>query len=108
MSDQTADSERPATAINVQRLESGYFAHLESLRSQIPVGDYLLSKTTMLWALLSMVVVSVLIFILFPLTMFIAFSPIVTLLFMAAFAAFSYVFYERVVVPNEAPDEWRE
>lgn len=108
MSDQTADSERPATAINVQRLESGYFAHLESLRSQIPVGEYLLSKTTMLWALLSMAVVSILIFILFPLTMFIQFSPIVTLLFMAAFAGFAYAFYERIIVPHEGSEEWRD
>ena len=108
MSDQTSDAERPTTAINVQRLESGYFDHLESLRNQIRVGDYLIAEKTMRWALVSMVVVSILLFILFPFTMYIQFTPVVTLLYMFAFAGFAYVFYKRIVVPNEAPEEWRD
>lgn len=108
MSDQNSDTEGPTTAINVQRLESGYFAHLESLRSQIHVGDYLVSETTMRWALVSMAVASVLLFILFPFTMFIQFTPVVTLLYILAFVGFAYVFYERIIVPNEDPEEWRD
>jgi hypothetical protein len=108
MSDQTSDAERPTTAVNVQRLESGYFDHLESLRSQIHVGDYLVSETTMRWALVSMAVVSVLLFVLFPFTMYNQFTPVVTLVYMIAYAGFAYIFYERIMVPNEAPEEWRD
>jgi CBS domain containing-hemolysin-like protein len=107
MSDQSTERSGN-TAINVQRLEAGYFAHLESLRNQIPVGSYLLTESTMRWALISMAVISVLIYILFPLTMFIAFTPVVTLVYMLAMIGFGWVFYERVVKPNEGPEAWRD
>lgn len=107
MSDQNTESSG-TTAINVQRLDAGYFAHLESLRNQIPVGNYLLSETSMRWALASMAIISILIYILFPFTMFIAFSPVVTLIYMLAMIAFGWLFYERVVKPNEGPEEWRD
>lgn len=108
MNDQDTESGEHVTALNVQRLESGYFAHLESLRSQIPVGDYLLTENTMRWALISMAVVSGLILVLFPITMYIQFTPVVTLLYMVAFAGFAHFFYKRVLLPNEGTEEWRD
>lgn len=108
MSDQSVDSEQGATAINVQRLESGYFDHLESLRTQIPVGNYLISADTRRWALISMTVVSIIILISFPLVMFIQYTPVVILLYMIAFVGFCKVFYDRVIEPNEGTEEWRD
>lgn len=106
MSDQTADGEKATTAINVQRLQSGYFDHLQSLRSQIPVGNYLISPETKTWALISMAVVSLAFLVTFPYTMFIQFTPVVILVYMGAFVGFCWVFYERVMKPNEGTEEW--
>lgn len=108
MNDQNPDSEKAATAINVQRLQTGYFNHLESLRSQIPVGNYLVSPETQRWALISMTAVSIAFLLLFPYTMFIQFTPVVILLYMAAFVGFCWIFYNRVIEPNEGIEEWRE
>ncbi|MUW13679.1 hypothetical protein GJ633_02650 [Halorubrum sp. CBA1125] len=109
MTDGSTDDQQPATtAINVQRIESGYFDHLQSLRDQVPVGNYLISSRTMRWALISMAAVSVVFFVTFPLTMFIRFSPVVILVYMLAFVGFGWVFYDRVLEPNEGTEEWRE
>lgn len=108
MSDQTPEEEPAATAINVQRLESGYFDHLESLRSQVPVGNYLTSLRTMKLALLSMTAVSIIFLVTFPLTMFIRYSPVVIAVYMLAFIGFGWVFYENVIEPNEGTEDWRE
>jgi hypothetical protein len=108
MSDQTADGDQAATAINVQRLESGYFDHLESLRTQIPVGNYLIDGATQRWALVSMAVISLIFLVTFPFTMFIQYTPVVILLYMIAFVAFCRVFYDRVLEPNEGTEEWED
>jgi hypothetical protein len=108
MSKQTADEEQAATAINVQRLESGYFDHLQSLRSQVPVGNYLIDGQTQRWALISMAVVSLIFLVAFPVTMFIQYTPVVILIYMIALAAFGKVFYDRILQPNEATESWGE
>lgn len=96
------------TATNVQRLESGYFDHMQSLREQIPVGEYLVRPETGRLALLAMTLVTVALFLLFPFTMFYQFTFVVMLAYLAAMAAFGWVFYNRVIVPNEGPEEWRD
>jgi fatty acid desaturase len=97
-----------ATVANVQRIERGYFDHMQSLRDRIPVGEYLVEPQTGRLALIAMAVVSVAFLVLFPVTMFYQFTPVVVLVFMVAFAAFAWVFYDRVMVPNEGPEEWRD
>jgi hypothetical protein len=108
MSDQAADGDQAATAISVQRLESGYFDHLKSLRTQVPVGDYLIDRATQRWALVSMAVISLIFLVTFPFTMFIQYTPVVILLYMIAFVAFGWVFYDRVLEPNEGMEEWED
>lgn len=109
--DQTGSGEAEssgATAMNVQRLESGYFDHMQSLREQIPVGEYLVRPETGRLALLAMALVTVALFVLFPFTMFYQFTFVVMLGYLAAMAVFGWVFYNRVIVPNEGPEEWRD
>lgn len=97
-----------ATVANLQRIEQGYFDHMQSLRDRIPVGDYLVEPQTGRLALAAMALTSLAFIILFPVTMFYQFSPFVVTLYMAAFAGFAYVFYDRIMVPNEGPEEWRD
>lgn len=97
-----------ATVANIQRIERGYFDHMQSLRDRIPVGDYLVASETGRLALVAMAVISLAFLVLFPFTMFYQFSFVVVLLYMAAFAVFAWVFYDRVIVPNEGPEEWRD
>jgi len=97
-----------ATVANVQRIEHGYFDHMQSLRDRIPVGDYLVEPQTGRMALASMVLVSLAFLVLFPVTMFYQYTPFVITVFMAAFAVFAWVFYNRIIVPNEGPNEWRD
>jgi hypothetical protein len=109
MSDSTKDDPSKAvTALNVQRLESGYFDHLGSLRDQIPIGDYLISEGTMRWSLISMATISIVLLVTFPFTMFVRFTPIVTLGYMLAFVGFGWIFYNNVLEPNEGTEEWKE
>jgi hypothetical protein len=96
------------TVANVQRIERGYFDHMQSLRDRIPVGEYLVKPQTGRLALVAMVMSSLAFLILFPLTMFYQFTPVVVTVYMVAFAAFAWVFYDRVLVPNEGPEEWRD
>lgn len=55
-----------------------------------------------------MAAVSIAFLLLFPYTMFIQFTPVVILLYMAAFVGFCWIFYNRVIEPNEGIEEWRE
>lgn len=103
-----SDESSGATVANIQRTESGYFDHMESLRNRIPVGDYLVEQETGRLALVAMAVVSVVFLVLFPLTMFRQFSFVVVAVFMVVFAAAAQVFYNRVMLPNERPEEWRD
>lgn len=97
-----------ATVANIQRLESGYFDHMQSLRERIPVGQYMPQPRTGRLALLTMALVTLAFLVLFPLTMFYRFTGVVLLVYLAAFAALGWVFYDRVIVPNEGPEEWRD
>lgn len=97
-----------ATVANVQRIEHGYFDHMQSLRDRIPVDGYLVEPQTGRMALASMVLVSLAFLVLFPVTMFYQYTPFVITVFMAAFAVFAWVFYDRIIIPNEGPNEWRD
>jgi hypothetical protein len=97
-----------ATVANLQRIESGYFDHMQSLRERVPVGDYLVERQTGRLSLVAMALISLAFLVLFPFTMFQQFTPIVVTIYMAAFAGFAWLFYERVIVPNEEPNDWRD
>lgn len=97
-----------ATVANLQRIERGYFDHMQSLRDRVPVGDYLVEQQTGRMALVAMAVATLAFIVLFPVTMFYQFTPFVITVYMAAFAVFAWVFYDRVMVPNEGPEEWRD
>lgn len=96
------------TVANIQRLESGYFAHMQSLRERIPVGQYLVEQQTGRLALVAMAVLALALFVLFPFTMFQGYTYIVVLFYLVAFVAFGWVFYEQVIEPNEKTDTWRD
>lgn len=97
-----------ATVANLQRTESGYFDHMQSLRERIPVGNYLVNPETGRLALATMALTSLVFLVMFPTTMFYQFTPLVVTVYMVAFAAFAWVFYQRIMVPNEGPEEWRD
>jgi len=105
---QPSDDSEVTTAANIQRMESGYFEHLQSLRDQVPVSQYLLEETTNRLALISMAVISVALLALFPLTMFRGFSYVVILAYLAAFVVFGKVFYDRVMVEYEDIEIWED
>lgn len=96
------------TVANIQRLESGYFAHMESLRERIPVGQYLVERQTGQYALIAMAAVTVALFALFPFTMFQGYTYVVVLLYLGGFVAFGWVFYEQIIKPNEKTETWRD
>jgi len=105
---QPTDEPDVTTAANIQRMDAGYFEHLQSLRDQVPVSEYLLEETTNRWALVSMGVISLGLLVLFPLTMFYGFTYLVILAYLAAFVAFGKVFYDRVMVPYENVETWED
>lgn len=97
-----------ATVANIQRTESGYFDHMQSLRDHIPVGEYLVDEATNRLALITMAAISIGFVVLFPLTMFYQFSFVVVAVYMIVFAIIARVFYNKVIVPNEGPEDWRD
>lgn len=110
MSEPTEDvtGEEEVTVANIQRLESGYFDHMQSLRERIPVDDYLVTPETGRYALIAMVAITLGLLALFPVTMFYQYSYLVVVLYLVAFVVFGRVFYQRVMVVNEASEEWRD
>ncbi|WP_129116331.1 hypothetical protein [Halegenticoccus tardaugens] len=108
MSNPETESSDTVTATNVQRLESGYFDHMQSLREQVPVGEYIVEPITSKLALLAMLVATVVMLVLFPLTMFRSFSLVVIVVWLVVFVICSKVFYERVIVPKEEAETWRD
>ena len=105
---QTAEEPEVTTAANIQRLDAGYFEHLQSLRDQVPVSEYLLEETTNRWALISMTAISLGLLVLFPLVMFRGFTYLVVLGFLGAFVVFGKLFYDRVMVPYEYIETWED
>lgn len=103
-----ADDERAVTVANIQRLESGYFEHMQSLREQVPVDEYMVTRGTGRWGLIAMVLLTLGLLVLFPFTMFYGFTYLVTLLYLIAFVIVGWAFYDRIVAPNEGTEEWRE
>lgn len=108
MSKPETESADTATAANIQRLESGYFDHMQSLREQIPVGEYIVESSTSKLALFAMLLTTVATLVLFPLTMFKSFSLVVIIMWLAVFVICSKVFYDRVIVPMEGAETWRD
>lgn len=106
--EQTSESAEVTTAANIQRIDSGYFDHLQSLRDQILVGQYLVEEETNRWALISMGVMSFALLALFPVTMFYGFSYLVILAYLAAFILFGKLFYDRLMVPYEDIETWED
>ena len=96
------------TVANIQRLESGYFAHMQSLRERIPVGKYLVEQQTGRLALAAMAAVTFALFVLFPFTMFQGYTYVMVWLYLATFVAFGWVFYNQVIEPNEKTDTWQD
>lgn len=96
------------TAANVQRIKGGYFEHMESLRSQVPVGEYIAESSTNKMSLLAMAGASLIMLVLFPVTMFRSFSLLVLLVWLVAFLLFGKVFYDRIIVPNEKTETWSD
>lgn len=105
---ETQESEPEVTVANIQRIESGYFDHMQSLRDRIPVAEYLIAPQTGRYALIAMVLISLGLLVLFPLTMFYQFTYIVVLVYLVAFVVIGKVFYDRVMVPNEGTTTWRD
>jgi len=97
-----------ATVANIQRTESGYFDHMQSLRERIPVSDYLVEEETNRLALITMAAISIGFVVLFPLTMFYRFSFVVVAIYMVVFAIITRLFYNKIIIPNESPEEWRD
>lgn len=108
MSEQTKDQTEATTVANIQRMESGYFDHLQSLREQVPVGEYIADPTTNRLALAAMALVSVTLLVAFPLTMFYSYTYLVIAVYLLAFVGFGKVFYDRVLVPHEDTDSWED
>ena len=108
MSNTEPESSDAASAANIQRLESGYFDHMQSLREQVPVGEYVVESKTSRLALFAMLLTTVVTLFLFPLTMFKAFSLVVIVVWLAAFVFCSKLFYDRVIVPMEGAGTWRD
>ena len=108
MSEQTEDPTETTTVANIQRMESGYFDHLQSLRERVPVGEYIADPETNRLALTSMVVVSAALLVLFPLTMFYSYTYLVIVVYLLAFVGFGKVFYDRVLIPHEETDTWED
>jgi len=81
---------------------------MQSLRERVPVGEYLVAPATGRLALAAMALVTLAFIVLFPLTMFYQFTFFVLLVYLGAFAAFGWFFYDRVMVPNEGPEAWRD
>lgn len=96
------------TVANIQRLESGYFAHMQSLRERIPVGDHLVDSQTGRLALIAMAGITIALFLVFPYTMFFGYTYVVVLIYLAAFIVFGKVFYDQVIRPNERAETWRD
>lgn len=96
------------TVVNIQRIESGYFDHMQSLRDRVPVADYLNDDETSRYALFLMIGITIGLFILFPFTMFYGYTYLVTLVYLVAFVVIGKLFYDRIVVPNEGTETWRE
>lgn len=108
MTKEETESADTVTAANIQRIESGYFDHMESLRTQIPVGEYIAESSTNNLSLLAMAGAALVMLALFPVTMFRGFSLLVILLWLGAFLLFAKVFYDRVIVPNEGAESWSD
>lgn len=102
------DSERAVTVANIQRLESGYFDHMQSLRDRVPVANYLVEQETGQYSLIAMVLITVGLLVLFPLTMFYQYTFLVVLLYLIAFVILGKLFYDRVMIPNEETESWRD
>lgn len=102
------DSSEPVTVENIQRIEGGYFDHMQSLREQVPVAEYMLEPATNRWGVIFMAGIAVAIAILYPLTMYYQYTYLVTLLYMILFIVFGYIFYERVMKPNEGTETWSD
>lgn len=105
---ETQESEQNVTVANIQRLESGYFDHMQSLRDRIPVAEYLVAPETGRFALIAMVVISLGLLVLFPLTMFYQFTYVVIMLYLVAFVVIGKLFYDQVMIPNEETRTWRD
>ena len=97
-----------ATVKSLQRIEEGYFDHMQSLRDRVPVGDYLVDRQTGRLSLVAMALVSLGFLVFFPFTMFYQFTPVVITVYMAVFAALAWAFYRAIIVPNEGPEEWSD
>ena len=108
MSEEQPSSDRAVTVANIQRLESGYFEHMESLRGQVPIDEYVVTRNTGRMGLLAMVLISLGLLVLFPFTMFYSYTYLVIVVYLAAFIVIGWVFYDRVMVPNEGTEEWRD
>lgn len=108
MSDEQSQSDRAVTVANIQRLEAGYFEHMESLRQQVPTDEYVVTRNTGRMGLLAMVLISLGLLVLFPLTMFYSYTYLVVVIYLVAFVVIGWVFYQRVMIPNEATEEWRD
>lgn len=108
MSKPETESSDTATAANIQRLESGYFDHMQSLRERVPVGEYVVESRTSKLALFAMLLATVVMLVLFPLTMFMEFSLVAIVVWLAVFVICSKVFYDRVIVPMEGAETWRD
>jgi len=108
MSQEEQNQDPSTTVANIQRIESGYFDHMQSLRERVPVGEYLVEQQTGRWALVAMVLLSLGLLVLFPFTMFYQFTYLVTVVYLAAFIVVGKLFYDSVLVPNEAAETWSD
>jgi hypothetical protein len=81
-----------------------YKGYIAMLRTELPVGDYILNSKTSLLAGVWMVAIALTVYFVFPLSLFQGFTLPLWLLTVAVFLGVAWLYYDYVYYPNEIAD----
>jgi len=81
--------------------EMDYSEYMETLRTQLPVADYMLKPQTTIVALAMMFSLALVYYLVLPFIMFQSLTVVAWLVFVALFLALTWTYYEYVYYPNE-------